>query len=233
MWGHWLTEQNWQPFRVNDVLQFSDEDTASFLEDDLIGPSRVESGQLLGDAIVFTHPQGVHQSQLWLFSGSGISGKEAGVGGASGWNGQQRSTVNGWHFELTPGERAKRRGGGVVTSIDGGCIQPVGVLVQLNSKSVPVNLNEWNFHCVTWSAYPRLQLFLVPATDRTKFMHWLGFFCLDKKGSLRDTSMGRQAGWSWDAGSIPPVELQHMMSDPLANQIKKINNIYGLKTFEI
>ena len=130
------------------MLQFSDEDSASFLEDDLISPSRVEGGQLLGDAIVFTHPQGVHQSQLRLFSGSGISGIEARFGGASGWNGQQWPTGNVGHFELTPSERAKRRSGGVGTAVNGRCIQPVGNLIQLikafSIKLISGNLIEWN-----------------------------------------------------------------------------------------
>ena len=42
--------------------------------------------------------------------------------------------------------------------------------------------------------------------------------------------MGRQAGWSADAGSIPPVELQHMMSDPLA-KFNLINDFETLNKF--
>ena len=82
-----LTEDSWEPFSVGDVLYFSDDDASYFLEEDLIGPGRVDCSQRLGDAIVLTHPQGVHHSQLRLLIDSRIPGVEAGIAGARTGNG--------------------------------------------------------------------------------------------------------------------------------------------------
>ena len=79
-----VTEQVGQPFGVGDVLYFGDDNATGFLEDGFVRPRRIERSQSPSNAVMFSHPQGVHQRQKRLFRSPGVTGKEAGAIAATG-----------------------------------------------------------------------------------------------------------------------------------------------------
>lgn len=55
------------------MLHLSDQNSTSFLEDGLIIPGWVESGQLGGEQIVLAHPDGVQHGQVGLLVDASVA----------------------------------------------------------------------------------------------------------------------------------------------------------------
>ena len=63
--------------KFNKSIYHGADNPSRFLEQFLVLPVRVQMGQLAGNLIVLSHPEGVHHRQLSLFVGSIISSVEA------------------------------------------------------------------------------------------------------------------------------------------------------------
>ncbi|MPC64527.1 hypothetical protein E2C01_058644 [Portunus trituberculatus] len=63
---HTPTQDDGQVLIVSDVLHLCCHNASCLLEEDFIGPSWVDGGELSGQAVVLPHPHSVHHSQLWL-----------------------------------------------------------------------------------------------------------------------------------------------------------------------
>ena len=55
-----ITQNIRKKFIKGNVLNFCDDDPASFLENGCVVPSRIEGAQFLSNTVVFAHPNGVH-----------------------------------------------------------------------------------------------------------------------------------------------------------------------------
>ena len=68
-----LTEHNWKPLVVSDVLHLRRDDATRLLIDGLVVPVGVQSRQFISYPVVLPHPQCVHCGQLYLFVDTGIA----------------------------------------------------------------------------------------------------------------------------------------------------------------
>lgn len=72
-----LSEEDWQPLVVVDVVVLGDVDAAGFLEEQFVVPVGVVLLEVVGDAVVLTEQHDLHDGQSWVLVDTGISGQVA------------------------------------------------------------------------------------------------------------------------------------------------------------
>ena len=135
------------------MLNLGDDNAARLLEDDLIGPRRIELQQLSGDAVVLASPNGMHHGQLRLFGCARIAGVEAGAVVARRRNRQQLATGQVRHQQQAAFKGADCVHRCVGTAVNRRSVQPVSVRVQLENWIESVNRGNNDCTLIFWFVY--------------------------------------------------------------------------------